>query len=310
MKLMIKRVVTLALALTIIMTFVACKGNDVPTDYLSSNNVIEASQLNDLLSDSKTIVIDARSEEDYNKGHLKGAICLPAGELTTSEPVPGLIASKEQVEKVLSEHGISNDSHVYIYDNKNGIYASRIWWVLKVYGHEHVKVIDGGDAAIVEEMGVSNLTTEATKLTPTTYSAKEADLSIYASIDDILAVIENEDSKGRIIDVRSAAEHAEGTIPGAFLYPHTNNTNEDGTFKSPWEIYLDYEDKGFERSDEIYVFCKSSVRASQTLLLLQEAGYSNVKVYDGAWFEWSVKDDAPKVEQVEDKVAPSTGDGS
>jgi thiosulfate/3-mercaptopyruvate sulfurtransferase len=153
------------------------------------------------------------------------------------------------------------------------------------------------------------LTAEATELAPTTYTAKEADLSTYVSMDDVLAVVEDENTSVRIIDTRSQAEHAEGTIPGSILYPHTNNTEEDGTFKSPWTIYLDYQDKGFEREDEIIVYCKSSVRATQTLLLLQEAGYTNVKVYDGAWLEWSTKD-APQVEQETPAATPSAGDAS
>lgn len=309
MKLMIKNVVALALIMTMALGLVACSANDVPTDYLDSNNVIEAGQLVDILSDSKTVVIDARTQVDYNKGHLKGAIHLPVGEITISEPVKGMIAPKEQVEKALGKRGIKNDSNIYIYDNKNGIYASRIWWVLNIYGHENVKVIDGGDVAVVKAVGSEGLTAQATELTPSNYEAKDADLSTYATIDDILAVVEEENSPVRIIDVRSAAENAEGSIPGAFLYPHTLNTEEDGTFKSPWEIYLDYEDKGFERVDEIYVFCKSSVRATQTLMLLQEAGYENVKVYDGGWLEWSEKD-VPKEEKVEEKVTPSVGDGS
>ncbi len=309
MKLMIKKAAALAIVMTMVLVFVACSANDVPTDYVDSNNVIEAGQLQDMLSDSKTVVIDARSLEDYNKGHLKGAISLPVSEVTISEPVKGMIAPKAQVEKVLSKRGIENDSNVYIYDNKNGIYASRLWWVLKVYGHESVKVINGGDVAIVKELGTAGLTAEATVLSPSAYKAKDADLSTYASIEDILAVVEDENSAVRIIDARSAAENAEGSIPGAVLYPHTQNTNEDGTFKSPWEIYLDYEDKGFEREDEIYVFCKSSVRAAQTLLLLQGAGYENVKIYDGGWIEWSEKD-VPKVEKIEEKVTPSVGDGS
>ncbi len=309
MKLMMKKAAALALAMAMVFVFVACSPNDVPTDFSDSNNVLEASQLKDVLADSKTVVIDARGEELYSKGHLKGAISLPAGKLTVSEPVEGLIAPKEQVEEVLSACGISNDSNIYIYDNKNGIYAARIWWVLKVYGHENVQVINGGESAIVEAMTVSEMTLEPTVLAPTAYEAKDADLSTFASKDDVLAVVENEDSNVKIIDARSAAENAEGTIPGAILYPHTQNTHEDGTFKSPWDIYLDYEDKGFEREDEIYVFCKSSVRATQTLLLLKEAGYKNVKVYDGAWFEWS-GNDAPQVEKVEEKVVPSAGDGS
>ena len=308
MKLKIKRVFALTLAMTMIFALVACSPNDVPTDYLDSNNVVEASQVKELLSDSKTVVIDARSEEEYNKGHLKGAINLEQSALAVNEPVPALMAPKEQVEEVLSAHGISNDSNVYIYDNKNGIYATRIWWILKVYGHDNVKVINGGESAIIKEMS-GDLTAEPTVLTPTTYTAKEADLSTYASIDDVLAVVENENSDVCIIDVRSAAEYAEGTIPGATLYTHTLNSNEDGTFKSPWEIYLDYEDKGFERDEEIYLFCKSSVRATQTLMLLEEAGYKNVKVYDGAWLEWSEKD-VPKVEKTEEIVTPSAGDGS
>ncbi len=309
MKLMIKKVVALALVMTMALGLAACSANDVPTDYLDSNNVIEADQLVDVLSDSKTIVIDARSEEDYNKGHLKDAINLPIGEITISDPVKGMIAPKEQVERALSKRGVSNDSNIYIYDNKNGIYASRIWWVLNVYGHENVKVIDGGDVAVVKAVGSQGLTADSTELTASKYVAKDADFLTYATIDDIMEVVEDENSPARIIDVRSAAENAEGSIPGAFLYPHTLNTEEDGRFKSPWEIYLDYEDKGFERTDEIYVFCKSSVRATQTLLLLQEAGYENVKVYDGAWLEWSEKD-VPKEEKVEEKVAPSVGDGS
>ncbi len=140
MKLMIKKVVALALVMTMALGLAACSANDVPTDYLDSNNVIEADQLVDVLSDSKTIVIDARSEEDYNKGHLKDAINLPIGEITISDPVKGMIAPKEQVERALSKRGVSNDSNIYIYDNKNGIYASRIWWVLNVYGHENVKL--------------------------------------------------------------------------------------------------------------------------------------------------------------------------
>lgn len=308
MKLVIRRVVVLLLAMTMVFTFVACRGNDVPLDYLDSDNVIEASQLKDLMADDKTIVIDARSEEEYNKGHLKGAINLPHSLLAVNEPVKAIIAPKEQIEAVLSAHGIDNDSNIYVYDNVNGIYASRIWWVLTVYGHENVKVINGGETAILQE-GDLELTSEATIITPSTYTAKEANLSSYVSIEDVLAVVENDNSEICIIDVRSAAENAEGTIPGSSLYPHTLNSNEDGTFKSAWEIYLDYEDKGYEREDEIYLFCKSSVRATQTLLLLQEAGYENVKVYDGAWLEWSEKD-VPKVEEVEVEVAPSTGDGS
>jgi thiosulfate/3-mercaptopyruvate sulfurtransferase len=305
MKLMIKRVVSLALMTIMISSMVACNA----TKFEESDNLIEASTLVSLLSESDTIVIDARSEEDYNKGHIKGAINLPPSLLTISEPVSGMIAPKEQVEQVLGAHGISADSKVYIYDNAAGVYASRVWWVLKSYGHESVKVINNGETAIIAlSPDKLELTLDVPEVTAVTYTAKDFDLSTYASIDDVKAVIDGE-VEACIIDVRSQAEYDEGAIPGAILYPHTSNLYADGSFRSGRDIYLDYNDLGIKRDEPVILYCKSSFRATQTLLLLQEAGYENVKVYDGAWLEWSMND-MPKEEKSEEVTTPSASDGS
>jgi thiosulfate/3-mercaptopyruvate sulfurtransferase len=305
MKLMIKRVVSMALIGVLVSALVACNA----TEFVESNNIIEASALVSLLSDSDTIIIDARSEEDYNKGHLKGAILLPPSLLTVSEPVSGLLAPKEQIEKVLGEHGISADSKIYVYDNAGGVYSSRVWWTLKSYGHENIKVINNGEAAIVAlTPDQLELTLEVPEITPTTYTAKDFDASTYASIDDVKAVVDGQ-SQACIIDVRTQAEYDEGAIPGAILYPHTNNLYLDGTFKSGRDTYLDYNDLGIKKDEAIILYCKTSFRATQTLLMLEEAGYKDVKVYDGAWLEWSTKD-MPLEEKSEEVTTPSASDGS
>ncbi len=305
MKSMIGKVSALIVLLLMSLFFVACNA----TEYKDSDRIIEAADLVDLLSDSNTVVIDARSEEDYNKGHLAGAVNLPSSLLTVSDPVNGTIAPKGTIEEVLGAHGISADSNVFIYDNAGGVHAARIWWVMKVYGHENVKVINGGETAIASLNGKGlTLTVDETSITPVTYTAKDADTSMIATLEDVLDVVEN-GKEVCILDVRSAAEYDEGAIPGAILYPHTKNLYADGTFKSARDIGLDYKDLGIEKDEPVILYCKSSFRATQTLLVLEEAGYTNLKVYDGAWLEYSTKD-VPKEEKTEEKVTPSAGDGS
>lgn len=290
--------------LSLVFVLVAMLSGCDNTRYVESKNIIEASELSKQLGNSNVIVIDARSKEDYNKGHLDGAISLTADELSIKEPFPGLIASKEQVEKVLCSKGISNDSTLYIYDNKGGVYSARVWWVLKAYGHENVKVINNGQKAL--ELEKMKMSLDIPKLVATSYEAKEIDKDMLVDKEYVKAVISNENIK--IIDVRSAAEYDEGAIPKAILYPHTKNLYTDGSFKSSKNIYLSYNELGLKRDDEVILYCKTSFRATQTALLLKEAGFTNIKVYDGAWVEWS-NGDMP-VEEEKQPIVNTTQDAS
>jgi len=302
MSLMIKRVISLGLIAVLLLSLVGCN----TTEFKESDRIIEASEIATLLDDSTTVIIDARSSDEYEKGHLVGSINLPASKLTISDPVSGTIAPKEQVEEVLGANGISEDTNVIIYDNSGGVYSSRVWWVFKVYGHENVRVINNGQAGIVLEK--LELTLEVPEVEATTYTASDMDTSMIATIDNVKSVVDG-NTEACIIDVRSLAEYDEGAIPGAVLYPHTKNLYSDGTFRSARDTYLNYNDLGIKKDETVILYCKSSFRATQTTLLLMEAGYENVKVYDGAWLEWSTKD-MPKEEKTEEKATPSTGDGS
>jgi len=276
-----------------------------PTAYKDSISIIEANQLKERLGNEGVVLIDARKKTDYEKGHVEGAIHLPPSLLTISEPVSGLIAPQEQVATVLGKLGISASDKIYIYDNNDGVYASRVWWVLKVYGHKEVKVINGGEKAVIAEK--LPLTLDIPEVKEVTYVSESIDPSRIGTLDEVTQIIEGQVA-GCILDVRSRAEYDEGAIPSAVLYPHTKNLYTDGTFKSARDIFLDYNDLGLKKDEWVIVYCKTSFRATQTALLLQEAGYDKVKVYDGAWMEWSTKD-MPKEEKVE-TVAPSTQDAS
>ena len=270
----------LVLMLVLASILVSCT-ND--TKYPGTMNVVEATQA---LVEPGVVVIDARGEEAYNKGHLEGAVCVSPTELVVETPTPMTLASKAQIEAVLSSKGISNDDTIYVYDDNGGVSAGRIWWTLKVYGHDQVMIVNGGANAIVAAK--LPLTTEKTVREATTYTASEAKTDWIASYEEVLAVTENPDSEVILLDVRSLAEYEEGYIKGAKLYPHTQNLYKDGTFMSSRDLRLFYKDFGIDLDDTVIVYCKSSFRATQTVALLQEAGYKNLKVYDGAWLEWEV----------------------
>ncbi|MDD2534140.1 MAG: rhodanese-like domain-containing protein [Eubacteriales bacterium] len=287
----LKQATVLILIVVLLLATVACN----QTAYTSSANIIEASDLTALMQNPDTVVIDARSAEDYAKGHLTGSICLTPDLLSVNEPVPNLIAPADQVAAVLGEHGIGNQTTVLIYDNNQGVSAGRIWWVLKTYGHAQVKVVNNGEKAILKA-GLP-MTQDVSPVTAVTYNVGTLNDAIYATQAEVIAAIEGT-TPAVILDVRSAEEFAEGAIPAARLYPHTKNLYTDGSFKSSQNIWLDYHDLGLNRDDAIILYCKTSFRASQTMLLLTDTGFTNVQVYDGAWVEWSAEA-APAVEATE-----------
>jgi len=296
-----KRSLIAVLVLVVALIVTGCASQ---VTYDGAKNIVEAKTVGEAMSNSEVVVVDARDTESYERGHLEGAICLPPSMVTISEPVGGLLASKEVFEQVMSDKGIANDDTVYIYDDKGGVYASRLWWVMKLYGHEDVRVINQGTRGL-ERLGLP-MSAETPVIEKTSYTAKDANTAMLASLDDVKAVA-NGESMAKLIDVRSRAEYDEGAIPGAKLYAHTENLYKDGSFKSGRTIELNYKDLGFEKEDELILYCKSSFRATQTAALLMEAGYTNVKVYDGAWLEWSNQGMPSAEKKTETVVTESDG---
>ena len=209
------------------------------------------------------------------------------------------VVSKEEFERLLGERGIANDTTVVLYGDKNNWFAAYAYWYLKIYGHEDVRLLDGGRQKWIEEG--RDFTLAASAPTPTTYIAQDRDESIRVRRDEILSGLDDESIA--LVDVRSPQEFSgelmappgyeqegasrTGHIPGAQSIPWATAVRDDGTFKSTDELRDMYEAKGVSPDKEIRAYCRIGERSAHTWFVLRELlGYDNVKNYDGSWTEW------------------------
>jgi thiosulfate/3-mercaptopyruvate sulfurtransferase len=205
--------------------------------------------------------------------------------------------SKEQFEALLSERGIANDDTVVLYGGNNNWFAAYAYWYFKLYGHDGVKLLDGGRKKW--ELDSRELVDETVQRPATTYKAKDQDRSIRAFRDEVEAAI----GQKNLVDVRSPDEFAgrlaapahlpqeqaqrNGHIPTAANIPWSQAANDDGTFKSDDELKQLYADKGVDFSKDTIAYCRIGERSSHTWFVLHELlGQPNVKNYDGSWTEW------------------------
>jgi thiosulfate/3-mercaptopyruvate sulfurtransferase len=245
-------------------------------------------------------VVFVEVDEDtsaYDGGHIPGAVKLD-WKTELQDQVRRDFVNKAQLEKLLSEKGISNDDTVILYGGNNNWFAAYAYWYLKLYGHDNVKLLDGGRKKW--ELDGRELSKDAVSRPATTYRAKDQDTSIRAFRDEVIDAIGNEN----LIDVRSPDEFAgrllapahlpqeqsqrAGHIPTALNVPWSKAANEDGTFKSDAELRKLYVDEaGLDESKDTIAYCRIGERSSHTWFALHELlGYPSVKNYDGSWTEY------------------------
>jgi thiosulfate/3-mercaptopyruvate sulfurtransferase len=252
----------------------------------------------DHLNDSKVKLIEVDVDTtQYGEGHAPGAVGLNwTSQL--QDQVRRDIASKEQIEQLLSEAGVSNGDTVVLYGDNNNWFAAYAFWLLRMYGHQELKLMDGGRKKWVEEGRPT--TKDAPKPAAASYKAKSADLSLRASRDEVLKAIGG--GKNALVDVRSPAEYKGeimappglpetaqrmGHIPTAQNIPWAQAANEDGTFKSEAQLKELYGAKGITGDKDVIAYCRIGERSSHTWFALKYLlGYKNVKNYDGSWTEW------------------------
>ena len=234
----------------------------------------------------------------YEQGHIPGAVKLD-WHVDVQDLVQRDFVDKAGFEALMGRWGISNDTTVIFYGDRNNWYACYSFWLFKYYGHEKALIMNGGRAKWVAEG--RPLTREAPSISPASYTAKEPDASIRAFRDDVQSTLGN--AAYALVDVRSPAEYSgeklhmegyeqegaqrAGHVPGAQSIPWATAANADGTFKSADELKQIYGGKGVTDDKKVIAYCRIGERSAHTWFVLTRLlGYPDVRNYDGSWTEW------------------------
>ena len=233
----------------------------------------------------------------YGKGHIQDAVKID-WKTDLQDPVRRDFVDKAGFEALLSARGISNDDTVVLYGGNNNWFAAYAYWYFKLYGHDKVKLLDGGRKKW--ELESRELVTDVPQRASTNYHARQQDSSIRAFRDEAVAAI----GKLNLVDVRSPDEFAGrllapahlpqeqaqrgGHIPTAKNVPWSKAAEEDGTFKSDDALRTLYGDEaGVDFGKDTIAYCRIGERSAHTWFVLHELlGQPNVKNYDGSWTEY------------------------
>jgi len=258
------------------------------------------------LDDAGVAVAEVDENTDlYEEGHIPGAVKLHWKD-DLQDPIERDIVEKDVFERLLGERGIGNDTTVVVYGDKNNWFAAYAYWYLKIYGHQDVRILDGGRQKWIDEG--RELTTDVPSPAPQSYSAQDRDESIRARRDQVLSWLG--ESGRALVDVRSPQEYAgellappgyeqegasrAGHIPTAQSIPWAQAVRDDGTFKAAADLTELYGGKGVTADKQVTAYCRIGERSAHTWFVLHELlGYGDVRNYDGSWTEWGNLVDVP-----------------
>jgi len=266
-------------------------------NYAYPEVLVDTQWLTDHLNDPNLRLIEVDlSPQNYNKGHLPGAIYWnPFTDFFL--PDFRMNFDRDAMKKLLERSGITNDTTIIFYSDylANG---GASFWLLSVFGHRHLQILNGGRQRWLAEN--RPLTTEPTTVTPTQYQIKPPDDSLRVSWQEVRESMYRSDRV--LLDVRSPQEYhgkwfitkppqeeeRAGHIPGAVHLDYELTFNEDGTFKTMEELQTIFTSKGITPDKEIIPYCAVGGRSGYTWFVLKYLlGYPKVRNYDGSWNEWS-----------------------
>ncbi len=260
----------------------------------------------DHLGDAGLVVAEVDENPDlYDEGHIPGAIKLHWRD-DLQDPVERDLIEKDAFEQLMGRSGITNETTLVLYGDRNNWFAAYAYWYVKIYGHEDVRILDGGRQKWIDEN--RELTTDPVTPESAAYTAQERDESIRIYRDDVRAGIGVEGLE--LVDVRSPQEYAgelisppgyeqegaqrAGHIPTAQSIPWAQAVRDDGTFKAADDLRELYGAKGVTPDKAVTAYCRIGERSAHTWFVLRELlGYENVRNYDGSWTEWGNLVDVP-----------------
>lgn len=268
------------------------------SDYSHPEMLVSTQWVDDHKNGSNVVIAEVDVDTSaYEQGHIPGAVGWN-WQNQLCDTVQRDIIKKEDLENLLSNSGISNDTTIVLYGDNNNWFAAWALWQLEMYGHKNVRIMNGGRKKWVEEG--RELTNEVPKPEKTSYKAGDPDESIRAFLDEVEEVYDAGNTE--LVDVRSPDEFSGkilappglpetcqrgGHIPGAKNIGWAMACTEDGTFKSYDELKKLYESKGVTPDKDVITYCRIGERSSHSWFVLRHLlGYDKVKNYDGSWTEW------------------------
>jgi len=268
------------------------------TDYAHPEVLVSTDWVDEHKDDAKVAVVEVDVDTAaYQEGHIPGAVGWN-WQTQLCDTLQRDIISQGDLEKLLGESGIGNDTTIVLYGDNNNWFAAWALWQLKLYQHDDVRIMDGGRKKwFAEGRGVN---TESPTPEQTTYKVKGLDSDLRILLPEVQEAIKSD--KTTLVDVRSPDEFTVkilsppglpetcqrgGHIPKAQNIPWGMACNEDGTFKNADELKELYANKGVTPDKDVIAYCRIGERSSHSWFALKYLlGYPNVKNYDGSWTEW------------------------
>jgi len=258
-------------------------------------DLISPIELLKIARDKNTVIISARPLSDYQKVHIPGAVNVNHMDLYKEPVINGFLKPADQIAKIFGKKGISQNNTIVIYDAGSGKYAGRLYWIFKYLGVQKVRILNGqlkGWRAARKPV-----TRAPVSRKPVIFNFK-VNPSLIATTHYVQTNLKNDHVM--IIDVRSPDEYngvdettiRKGHIPGAINCEYKHVLNDNATIKSTTELMKICQKNGVSKDKEIIVYCKTSVRAGIVFFTLKDIlGFSNVRVYDEAFYGWQAIQD-------------------
>jgi thiosulfate/3-mercaptopyruvate sulfurtransferase len=297
----------------------------VSLSYANDAYLIEAEDVKKMIENNEDFtLIEVSKTDNYNAGHIPGALNIWRPEYENREDYDygGMMASKEKMEALLTRLGASPDKQIIIYDTKGNVDALRVVFILKRYGHDDVRVINGGKNGWTDAgFALDNTPVESpSAVNPYVFDSSKEYIAHYASKDEVIAAIN--DPNVILLDTRTLDEYTgkmlkngaakAGRLPGSIHIDWASAVDYDGSFrfKEVADLMHLYESKGVTKEKKIIAYCHTGVRSAHTQFVLSELlGYADVKNYDGSWTEWSHDDTLPfEIDPQEELVGTPAND--
>lgn len=272
--------------------------------------LISTEELAAHLDDPNWAIVDCRFDlaqtewgrEAYREAHIPGAVYahldLDLSGLKTETSGRHPLPDEMRFLMRVSRWGIGNDTQVVAYDQDNGMWASRLWWLLRYIGHTAVAVLDGGFAKWVREGRPTRAGDERRAFVSRSGSTRK---SMMVTADEVERL--RTDPACRLIDSRAPERYrgevepidpVAGHIPGAVNHYNLSNVNDDGTFLAPEALRATFRALlGEVPTSQVMTYCGSGVAAAHNLLAMEVAGLSGARMYPGSWSEWCRDPDRP-----------------